>query len=54
MQGRRIPPPFQGVLIDSESQGVALGWNAAAPAPAPCSSARTLLELLFLDNDQPF
>jgi hypothetical protein len=30
LQGRRIPPPLQGAPIDSETQGVALGWSAAA------------------------
>jgi hypothetical protein len=30
LQGRRIPPPLQGGPINSETQGVALGWSAAA------------------------
>src|SRR3977135_1924016 len=31
-----IPAPLQGALIDSETQGVALGYHAAAPsAPEP-------------------
>src|SRR3981189_2391805 len=36
LQGRRIPAFFQGAPIDSETQGVALGYHAAAPsAPEP-------------------
>src|SRR6266550_4955695 len=30
LQGRRIPAPWQGAPIDSETQGVALGLRAAA------------------------
>src|SRR6266436_1991860 len=30
LQGRRTPLPLQGTPIDSETQGVALGWSAAA------------------------
>jgi hypothetical protein len=30
LQGRRIPAPLQGAPIESETQGVALGWSAAA------------------------
>src|SRR5260370_28880442 len=32
LQGRRTPSPLQGEPIDYETQGVALGWNAAAPS----------------------
>src|SRR6267378_4359366 len=32
LQGRRIPAPLQGAPIDSETQGVALGYHAAAPS----------------------
>jgi hypothetical protein len=36
LQGRRIPAPLQGAPLDSETQGVALGWHPAAPsAPEP-------------------
>src|SRR3981189_2681009 len=36
LQGRRIPAFFQGAPIESETQGVALGYHAAAPsAPEP-------------------
>ncbi len=30
LKGRRIPAPLQGASINSETQGVALGWSAAA------------------------
>src|SRR6267143_1630777 len=30
LQGRRTPLPLHGTPIDSETQGVALGWSAAA------------------------
>lgn len=36
--GRRIPAPLQGAPIDSECQGVALGWNTealSAPGSTP-------------------
>src|ERR1700730_400025 len=36
LHGRRIPAPLRGALLDSETQGVALGYHAAAPsAPKP-------------------
>src|SRR6266481_4678590 len=36
LKGRRIPAPLRGAPIDSETQGVALGYHAAAPsAPEP-------------------
>ncbi len=47
LQGRRIPPPLQGGPIDSETQGVALGWSAAAlsaPRPQLCKSDFTCLD----------
>src|SRR6266566_3493652 len=34
LQGRRIPPPLQGVPINSETQGVALGWSTGALSAA--------------------
>src|SRR6266404_2377956 len=41
LQGRRIPAPLQGAPIDSETQGVALGYHAPAPsAPEPNSSEK--------------
>ena len=30
LEGRRNPPPLQGAPINSETEGVALGWIAAA------------------------
>src|SRR5467141_2642288 len=47
LQGRRIPAPLQGAPIDSETQGVALGWVAAAlsaPESKLCKSEFTSLD----------
>ena len=46
LQGRRIPPPFQGALIDSETQGVAQGLRTpalSAPESKLCKSEFTTL-----------
>src|ERR1700704_6489164 len=46
-KGGGIPAPLQGAPIDSETQGVALGYHAAAPsAPEPklCKSEFTSLD----------
>src|SRR6266404_8792136 len=47
LQGRRTPLPSQGIPIDSETQGVALGWSAAAlsaPELKLCESEFTSLD----------
>src|SRR3979490_1452422 len=47
LQGLRIPAPLQGAPIDSETQGVALGWSAAAlsaPESKLCKSDFTILD----------
>src|SRR5467141_5125592 len=47
LQGRRNPPPLQGAPIDSETQGVAMGWSAAAlsaPESKLCKSELTCLD----------
>src|SRR5713226_5539582 len=47
LQGRRIPAPLQGAPLDSETQGVALGWSAAAlsaPESKSCKSEFTSLD----------
>src|SRR5467141_3544636 len=47
LQGRRNPPPLQGAPIDAETQGVALGWTAAAlsaPESKLCKSELTSLD----------